>query len=359
MSTFLDTERTRQARFKQESAFFSNAAKADGVYLGLARSFCLPAQCAGENLFHEIRAAAIANFTDHRIQWHQGETGQPNNHLCSSQVCCVNFLFPFAANPRALVELLRPLFPTIQRGLPIEGGQYVAFEWIGARNYLGEKVRTVRTRGANATSMDAATMFEHSDGRRQIVLIEWKYTESYSGTMKVIAATGTDRTAIYRPLYERSDFPLYKDLLPSFDTLFCEPFYQFMRQQCLAHEMERARELGADTVSLLHIAPAHNHELRKVTSPSLRHLGENVTDVWTALVREPGRFASISTEALFAPILSNADFPELRAWQEYISGRYAWVNEQEASLAALLADVTDQNRPREVDTGPARGQEVW
>ena len=242
MSTFLASEKTRQAHFKQASASFSNAAKADGIYHDRAYPFCLPTQCADENLFREIRAAAIDNFTDHHIQWHQGQTGRPSNHLCSSQVCCINFLFPIAGNPRALRELLRPLFPTIQRVLPIEDGRFVAFEWIGSRNYLGEKARTVRTRGANATSIDAALLFEHSDDRRQIVLIEWKYTESYSGTTKAIASSGTDRTAIYRPLYERSDFPLHKDLLPGFDTLFHEPFYQFMRQQCLAHEMERAHE---------------------------------------------------------------------------------------------------------------------
>ena len=84
-----------------------------------------------------------------------------------------------------------------------------------------------------------------------------------------------------------------------------------------------------------------------------------MTDVWTELVREPGRFGSIGTEALFDPILRSVDFPELRVWQEYIMARYAWVNEHEATLAALLADVTEQNRPSEVDTGSAQGCEVW
>jgi hypothetical protein len=42
-------------------------------------------------------------------------------------------------------------------------------------------------------------------------------------------------------------------LIPHFDSLFFEPFYQFMRQQFLAHEMEKAHELGADEVNLLHI----------------------------------------------------------------------------------------------------------
>jgi hypothetical protein len=46
--------------------------------------------------------------------------------------------------------------------------------------------------------------------------------------------------------------------------------------------MERARELGADKVSLLHIAPAHNRDFRRVTSPSLIPLGDSAIGVWKA-----------------------------------------------------------------------------
>jgi hypothetical protein len=34
----------------------------------------------------------------------------------------------------------------------------------------------------------------------------------------------------------------------AYDALFYEPFYQFMRQQFLAHEMELVHEMGADRV---------------------------------------------------------------------------------------------------------------
>jgi hypothetical protein len=149
---------------------------------------------------------------------------------------------------------------------------------------------------------------------------------------------------------------LRKELLPGFDSLFYEPFYQLMRQQCLGHEMERAHELGADVVSLLHIAPAHNRAFRAITSPTLRHLGDSVTGVWAALVREPDRFASVSTEALFGPILHNGQFPELRVWQEYITARYAWTTEQETTSTALPADLTERNRPRESHSGLAKSR---
>jgi hypothetical protein len=326
MGKFLESERRRQAKFKAISPYFSEAARADGVYKGKPRPFCFPLDCAEENLFSEIRQTAQTYFAAQGIKWHDGQNGKPSNHLCDSQVCCVNFLFPFAENPRALAEVLRPIFPGLCEMLPVENGQYVAFEWIGQENYLGERISRngKRTRGANFTSADAAVLFERSDEKRQMVLIEWKYTESYGSVSLKVAQSGTDRTEIYKSLYLRDDCPFNKDLLPSFDSLFYEPFYQLMRQQFLAHEMEKAHELGADVVSVLHIAPAQNTDFHRITSLELSNLGEAVIDVWTKLVRTAGRFVSVSTERLFGN-LSAEQLPEMQTWIEYVGKRYAWV----------------------------------
>ena len=149
----------------------------------------------------DIRAQAIDYFKAKGIAWHQGHGDKPNNHMCSSQVCCVNFLFPFAqASEESLVELLHPIYPTIKSIMPMDD-MNLTFEWIGKENYLGEKIRGARTRGANVTSADAAVMFEHQDGSRQFVLIEWKYTESVGNQSLKIAASGTNRSEIYRKLY--------------------------------------------------------------------------------------------------------------------------------------------------------------
>ena len=325
MGKFLETERYRQANFRAISPYFSEAARSDGAYKGKPRSFCLPLDCAEENLFPDIRQTAPAYFAAQGIKWHDGRNGKPSNHLCDSQVCCVNFLFPFADKPRALAKVLRPIFPGLREMLPVEDERCVAFEWIGQENYLGEKTSHSgkRTRGANFTSADAAVLFERNDGQRQMVLIEWKYTESYASVSLKVARSGTDRREIYRPLYLRDDCPLKKGLLPSFDSLFYEPFYQLMRQQLLAHEMEKAQELGADIVSVLHISPARNTDFHRITSPELEKLGETATDVWTKLVRL-GRFISVSTERLFGN-LSTEQVPEMQTWIEYIGKRYAWV----------------------------------
>lgn len=329
MGSFLVREKLQQERFKQTSPYFSPSARADGPYKtspGPFR-FCLPLNHAEENLFPDIRQTALEYFAAHRIKWHDGRKGKPSNHLCSSQVCCVNFLFPFAQRPDALATVLRPHFPTLRAMLPVEDGQYITFEWIGHNDYLQEAPRTrKRTRGANCTSADAVALFERIDGSRQAVLMEWKYAESYPGTPLRIAKSGKDRTGIYQRQFDREDCPLHKNLVPAFEALFFEPFYQFMRQQFLAHEMERAKELGASTVSVLHIAPAHNTEFRRITSLPLAALGDTATGIWTKLVCPPDRFLSVSTEQLFGH-LSVEQLPGMGAWLDYIGARYPWVRE--------------------------------
>jgi hypothetical protein len=329
MGRFLEVEKLRQSEFKSSSPYFSESARLDGIYREKQRTHCLPVELAEQNLVPEIRISAPSHFAEYRIKWHDGHNGKPSNHLCDSQVCCVNFLFPFANKPCALAQVLSSVFPEIEKMLPIESGRYVSFEWIGQENYLGEKISRngQRTRGANYTSADAIVMFERKDKKRQIVLIEWKYTESYGKTFLKYADSGTDRTGIYRHLFDSADCPINKDILPSFDSLFYEPFYQFMRQQFLVREMEKAHEMGADIVSLLHIAPAHNGDFRKVTSPELEKLGESATGVWKKLVKPAGRFISVSTEQLFSN-LSSKQLPETKTWVEYIQARYAWVCEK-------------------------------
>ena len=335
MGGFLQSEKPGQAAFKSGSRYFSDEARLDGSYKEKWHAYCLPVEYAEQTLASEIREAAMAYFAKHQIKWHDGVDGKPSNHLCDSQVCCVNFLFPFADQPQALAKVLRRVFPDIKQMLPVEDGRYVSFEWIGAKNYLHERISRsgLRTRGANFTSADAIVMFERKDKKRQIVLIEWKYTESYSGTSLKFSKSGTDRTGIYRHLWEAADCPLDKELLPGgFDALFYNPFDQLMRQQFLAHEMEKAHELGAQVVSLLHISPAANDDFRRVTSAALESLDVTAMGVWKKLVKEQDRFVSVSSEELFGRITAQ-ELPEMKSWVEYIHARYAWLKESDLNQA--------------------------
>ena len=331
MGKFLEEEKRHQSLFKKTSKYFTEAARPEGLYRDKPRTFCLPVEQARENLFSEIRGGALEYVKRKQIKWHDGQESMPSNHLCSSQAQCVNFLYPFADKPEALCTLLRPIFPNIQSIVPMEGeGQLVSFEWIGLRNYLCEKVPRSgsRTRGANFTSADAAIMFLLADGTRQIVLIEWKYTESYNSSWLGIAKSGTNRMDIYRHLYDSPCCPIEKPPSSNFSDLFYEPFYQFLRQQLLAHEMELAHELDSDLVTVLHVAAAKNRDFHRITSPRLQQLGDSSIEVWKALMTDPNRFVSVSTEALFGdfPVDSH---PELAAWWEYINQRHPWLQRRD------------------------------
>ena len=112
--------------------------------------------------------------------------------------------------------------------------------------------------------------------------------------------------------------------LPTPKKIF-SPIYQLMRQQIVAHIMEQAGELDADIVTLLHIAPTHNLDFRRVTSDPLKALGDTAMDVWQKIA-PPEKFKSVSTEQLFGE-LSATTLPDMAAWLEYINERYAWVNQ--------------------------------
>ena len=201
-------------------------------------------------------------------------------------------------------------------------GEYISFEWNGLKNYLHEKTMNgQRPRGEFSTSADAAVMFEHKDGSRQIVLIEWKYTESYTSQSKKISTYGTDRSILYAPFYEDRCSPIVSQVIPSFDDLFFDPFDQLMRQQFLAHEMEKAKELGASMVTVLHIAPESNQDFYEITSPGLIGLSKGTaTKTWESFVKG-NRFSSVYTEELFGEFPID-HFPGLGEWWDYINARY-------------------------------------
>ena len=116
MGRFLESEKCSQTKFKANSLYFSETARADGIYKSKLRPFCLPLNCAEENLSPEIRKTALSYFADYSIKWHdelKSNPGKSSNHLCDSQVCCVNFLFPFIKKPHMLAEVLKPIFPNL------------------------------------------------------------------------------------------------------------------------------------------------------------------------------------------------------------------------------------------------------
>ncbi len=329
--TFRDREKRRLGPLKQE--LFSETARRDGMYRSARREFCLHEDFRSENLEPGIRDAALAYFEDRDIGWHDGKRNEPSNHLCCSQSCCVNFWFPFMQAPEQLGVVLRGLGYDVAEMLVIDAdgalrhgsSPYVAFEWIGERNYLGELLRGeeapdgARTRGANFTSLDFCMKFRRSDGRIQVVAGEWKYTENYAKDVDLrYSRSGTDRLdRVYRKHLVKPDCQIAGDA--TFESLFFDPFDQLMRQQLLCTAMERCREMNADVVSLLHVAPRANRDLMKrVTSKGLEGVGSDVHRIWDALTLR-GRFKGVATEDLLALVCTNAPTTQTA---EYLKLRY-------------------------------------
>jgi len=274
------------------------------------------------NLAPSIRDVALRYFSLKKISWHTH-----SNHALSSQVCCLNFLMPLAENPRLLSSIIgRALGIDKPQMLPVENGPderpwFVGFEWNGNADYLNEgNSKGERTRGSNSTSADAIVRFQHA-GSVETVLIEWKYTESYGSP---IPPNG-NRTRIFR--YKDLIFdtlgPVRADLGLKLEDFFYEPFYQLVRQQMMAFQMQLKRESGAGRVRVLHISPAANVALRKITSPVLRRFGDNSFPVFRSLLVHPENFVSRYTEDLFGPIV--LALKDTTDWATYIARRYAFV----------------------------------
>jgi hypothetical protein len=309
MNTFVKAQREGQSKF------FADSEPGHGGYRGSA--YRLDPASSERNLAPPIRRTVPAYFKQHEIQWHTH-----SNHGLSSQVCCLNFLAPLAREPEMLARLVQTAFggekPTMR---PVEEGPdgewYVGFEWIGG-DYLNESGKSgSRSRGANATSADAVLMFER-DGKRETLLIEWKYTESYGAP---ISANGNaTRLKRYEKLAFYPDGPIRADLGLALEDFFWEPFYQLIRQQMLVFQMEKARENGADIVRVLHLSPAGNSALKAVTAPKLREYGSDFAAVWQKLLQFPDRFKSLDISSAFEPILQVDGQTE---WAAYVRARYS------------------------------------
>jgi hypothetical protein len=217
---------------------------------------------------------------------------------------------PFVGDAGALKALFAPVLPidhVVPFGDPGAPDDFVVFEWIGLGDYLHEGNGKPRTRGANATSADAAIRYRIPDGGTEIALVEWKYTESYpTPHPKPNAKSNATRRSRYESLWGS----VVRTDLVDLEDLFVEPLYQMLRQQMLAQEMELAGELGAQRVRVVYAAPARNDALwsslataalRELQLPTTRTTTRDVRELWDVLRLERDRFAWIDTASFVAP----------------------------------------------------------
>lgn len=313
---------------RRQVAFFDKSFPDRQRYAGSA--YRLVANEWTRNLAPGIREAVVGYFGD-QIAWHIHA-----NHALSSQVCCLNFLAPLAVDAERLATLIGlALGIAPPEMLPVDiapdgKAWFVGFEWNGGGTDCLNESRDGKPlkRGSNSTSADAVVKFRHA-GQTELLLIEWKYTEKYGAP---ISSSGNKtRTDRYSRLCFSPLGPINPALGLSLNDFFYEPFYQLLRQQMLAFQLQKARHDGVSRVRVLHISPSGNQALHRVTSPALRCFGDDAFDVFRQVLVAPGDFVSWSTEALFGPLLDAA--PPDDPWASYLKLRYGFLGDRIAQEA--------------------------
>lgn len=282
--------------------------KGNGKFRNKSREFVLSKPAL--NLWSGIREDALAYHSVNKIKW--WSTGdEPTGHLLSSQIACINHLYCLRQRQDLATAVLQTIAPTIQKAGVIDTG-FVEFEKVGKQKLGKERLST---RGANCTSIDAMMLGEDTRGRKTLFIIEWKYTETYSGESKLKGASGKRRMAAYKELLEDSSSPIRSSFVKE---LYYEPFYQLMRQSLLAWQMTARREYGAQDWVHVHVIPNDNKELRETkTSPRLP--GKNITEAWKAVLKQPEKYVAIDPKQFLNPI---SKCPDTKAIMSYLEKRY-------------------------------------
>src|SRR6185312_11738285 len=163
--------------------------------------------------------------------------------------------------------------------------------------------------------------------RIETLLIEWKYTEAYGAPLPNKVREGAActpnqvRAKRYRDLMFAPNGPIKDGLGLKLEDFFWEPFYQLLRQQMLAFQMEKAREAETNCVRVLHISPSGNRRLHAVTSKALSRFGTDAFDVFRQMLVDPNAFVDRTIEQVFGPVM--AEMLE-DPWAVYLADRYTF-----------------------------------
>lgn len=282
--------------------------KGNGVFKKKSYPFILDNNI--NNLYEPIRNEVLEYFEQNNVAWWGGKL---TNHPLSSQVACLNHLFPIRNDKEAVLSIIQQVLPEIVDVLPITTDKYltayIQFESVSDVDHLNEQNTT---RGANCTSLDALILGKHKDGRNILFPIEWKYVEAYGNEDKGINETRRSR---YDGLINKSE-----QLKPTLNNkvYYYEPFYQLMRQTLWAEQMvihKAIEPIKADDYIHLHIIPTNNKDLLQK-----KYLisGKGMEETWRECIKDQNKYRIIEPEILIKNIDSNK-YEELN---NYLKERY-------------------------------------
>jgi len=322
MHNFRERMREPQAKYKTKALCISE----QGKWRGKHYTHILPEVRWQLNLWDGIRKEAQLYFSDNQIAWHRDR-----HNLLSSQVLCVNIFFPLRKHPHLLK-------PWLSHHFDVESICDLDFEYIGpeGNNYFNEK----GGRGQNRTSSDLSITWRDGAKRKNMLLLEFKFTESNFGecskkdntnpercrsSEKIVASPKTQcyRAKIGRKYWDKildNDSPFRREVLTT--ERFCPfryDFYQLMRNQLLAHCIRSDSTAGFDRVEFGVIYHADNEDLLRMSHP---FAGErNPLKVWPSLLRNPDTFHAFTIQGSLNTI--DEGLPEeLVGWRTYLRQRY-------------------------------------
>ena len=287
-----------------QSDFFNDSG--GGLFMRKPRSFVL--QDGQNNLYSDIRTDVSEYFNQNMIAWWGGN--YPTGHVLSSQIACLNHLFPIRHDKEAVLNLLKVVSDDFVDVLPIsENFQgFIQFEAVGGKNNLLNEGNN--TRGSNCTSVDALIYALQNDGHRCLIPIEWKYVESYGNENKSSGDKGETRKKRYMDLIAKSSM-LNENIL---SCCWYEPFYQLMRQTLWVEaSMKDVKGLEADNYLHLHIIPDGNTELLDKLYPCS---GKGLEATWKNCLYSPEKYIIISPDKLWSKQKTDTDI------YQYLCMRY-------------------------------------
>jgi hypothetical protein len=287
-----------------------------------------------DNFFASIADKVTEYFNKNNISfWTCKSIGDidsklPTRHTLSSQISCLNHLFPLRYDKQAVLQIVKVICSNFVDVLKIESDEYmpayIAFEVVSDTDFLNEKCSS---RGTMCTSVDALIYAKHNNGKKYILPIEWKYTECYDDKDYSIEDRPHERQGTEGKGRER--LQRYSDLITQSKQLatlndyknsiyFFEPFYQLMRQTLWAEQIIAHREtetIKADDFIHVHVIPSENVDLLNKT---YKCSGKEMEDTWRDCLQNQDKYKIITPQDL----LQNIDKEKYSELLEYLETRY-------------------------------------
>jgi len=264
-------------------------------------------------------------------------------NLKSSQVACLNFLFPLRLDLPFAARVLRPLMPELDKITEIE------FEYTGpieATKWLGEPLSGKR--GQHRTSIDAAIFWRDGNQMRWATLLEWKYTERNFGVCSAFSNSNKKEKEICRSLntakeidpaihcqltngerhrsrrywehFEKAGVSLQK-FVDVHGCPFQGPLYQLMRQFLLGTFLIESKIV--DRFDVVSMDFAKNTSLQKIPKhlqPMIHNNTNDIVDLWNLALCTDDKMRHITVEELMEQVDIVGDLDT--NWRNYITERY-------------------------------------